>query len=402
MRIATSLLGALAVLGTAGATTVSVCKVELLWERILTGGRNACAGAVPCPAGVASTRASMARAKALGFDVLRFGASGFWPPDQALFHNATTRPQFLAALDGVFDDAAALGVRLIPSLLWNHWAFADLCREALGADLMRDPASCSYRGVRDFVSTVVARYSGAQSPHRGAVYAWEIGNELNLLADLDHANQTTLCNPALGTPARRTAADNFTTADMVAWQQAAAGWVREAAASPGQRVLISSGHAVPRPAASHLARSYRAPQRDWTKDTEAELQAVLQLTHTGLDLVSLHVYPGPDNARFGKPPGFLLSVAAKAASAASTASMKKGVYLGEFGVSLPDRRNASSPTFNFTRDMLAAAAGSSAQLATYWAWEDANQRQTFGLFPPNATAQNDEHTIHVLQAAAAG
>ena len=431
---------ALAAVGAVGAagTTASVCKVELLWERVLTGGHNACGGAVPCPIGAADTRASMARAKALGFDVLRFGASGFWPRDQALFNNATTRPQFLAALDSVFDDAKALGVQLVPSLQWNSWVFADLCHESLGADMMREPTSCSHRGVHEFVSTVVARYSGPRSPYHDVVYAWELGNELNLLVDLDHTNETILCSPALGTPARRTAADNFTTADMVTFQQAVAGWVRKAALP--QRVLISSGHAVPRSAAHHLARSYHAPQRDWTNDTEAELQAVLQLGHTGLDLMSLHVYPNLDNFRFGKPPGYcelqhkcqllcifnirddgelplknddfalkmaihfcnsryLLSIAAKAASAASTATMKKRVYLGEFGVPLPDRRDAASPIFDFTRDMLAAAAENSVQLATYWSWEDANQRQTYGLFPANATARNDEHTIQLLQAA---
>ena len=228
MRLALTALTALTA-GTVGATTVSVCKVELLWERILTGGHNACGGTVPCPAGAASTRASMARAKALGFDVLRFGASGFWAPDQDLFNNATTRPQFLAALDSVFNDAQALGVRLIPSLQWNHWVFADVCHESLGADMMRDPASCSYKGVQAFVSTVVARYSGPRSPYRDVVYAWELGNELNLFVDIDHTNTTTGCAPALGTPARRTAADNFTTAShthplLIKWRNI---WMRD-------------------------------------------------------------------------------------------------------------------------------------------------------------------------------
>lgn len=398
MCLAIRLLLALATFRVAAGTLVSVNKVELLWERITTGGGNVCGKVVPCPIGAAATRASMARAKALGFDVLRFGASGFWPPDQALYTNATTRPVFLAALDSVFDDAQALGVRLIPSLQWSHWAFVDLCHESLGADMMRDPTSCSHRGVQAFVSAIVERYSGPRSPHRDVVYAWELGNELNLIADISLANNTRLAiNPALGTPAHRTAADNFTTADMVSFQQAVAGWVRKAAEP--QRVLISSGNSIPRPAAQHLARSYHAPHSDWTNDTEVELQEVLQLIHTGLDLLSLHIYAHPDNYRFGKPPSYLLSIAAKAAS---VASIPTRVYLGEFGESLPDRRNASSPIFNFTRDMLAAAADASAQLATYWTWEDRWQPRTWSIHPPNATARNDEHTIQVLQAASSG
>ena len=136
------LLGAIS--GTTTGTKVSVNKFTLLWDRTTNGGANRCGGVVPCPHGVASTRASMKRAKALGFDVLRFGASGFWPADHALFVNTTTRPLYLAALDSVFEDAVSLGVQLIPSLQWNHWAFVDVCHESLGADMMRDPASCRY------------------------------------------------------------------------------------------------------------------------------------------------------------------------------------------------------------------------------------------------------------------
>ena len=83
----------------------------------------------------------MLRAKALGFNVLRFGASGFWPGDHALFVNMTTRPLYLAALDSVFEDAKTLGVQLIPSLQWNYWAFVDVCHESLGTDMMRTCAA---------------------------------------------------------------------------------------------------------------------------------------------------------------------------------------------------------------------------------------------------------------------
>ena len=55
-----------------------------------------------------------------------------------------------------------------------------------------------------------------------------------------------------------------------------AGWIRTAAHP--EQVLISSGHAIPRPAAHHLALSYHKHQYDWTKDTEDELVEVLQVT----------------------------------------------------------------------------------------------------------------------------
>ena len=379
-------------------TAVSVNQYSLLWDRTTNGGWNRCWNGrvylVPCHYGAASSRASMMRAKALGFDVLRFGASGFWPADHALFVNTTTRPLYLAALDSVFEDARALGVKLIPSLQWNHWAFVDtVCHESLGADMMRDPASCSHRGVQEFVSTVVARYSGPSARYRGVVYAWELGNELNLLMDANLTNRAILCSPKRGTPARRTSADNFSMSDMVSFQETVVGWVRQAAHP--HPVLISSGHSVPRAKAYSMMQSYHAVHRHLTNDTEAQLQAVLERCNTGLDLISLHIYAHAANYRFGQPPEYLLGIAAKAASA-----VKKAVYLGEFGVKLSDgRRNRTSPLFNFSRDMLSAAAQASVLLATYWTWEDRQQRFTHALWPPNATAQNDEHTIQVLQAA---
>ena len=194
---------------------------------------------------------------------------------------------------------------------------------------------------------------------------------------------------------------------MVSYQGTVAGWIRKAAAQPS--VLISSGHAIPRPSAKHLALSYPSHQVDWTKDTEQELVEVLQLFHTGLDLISVHIYPGPaacaadpspptcDNYRFGRPPPYLLHVAAKAAAASG-----KALYLGEFGLSLPDRRDPSSPIYNFTEQMLDAAQSAGAALATIWSWEDSNQAQTYGLFPANETDQNDARTIQALQSRARG
>ena len=152
---------------------------------------------------------------------------------------------------------------------------------------------------------------------------------------------------------------------------------------------------MPKPYAYHFAQSYHSPHRNITNDTEAELQAVLELCNTGLDLISVHIYAHPDNYRFGQPPQYLLGIAAKAARAG-----KKEIYLGEFGLSLPEgRHNRTSPLFNFTRDMLSAAAQASVRLATYWTWEDEPQTSTWAIFPPNATAQNDARTIQVLQAA---
>ena len=121
----------------------------------------------------------------------------------------STRPSFLAALDSVFDDAKALGARLIASLQWNHWVFADVCNETLGGDMMRDADSCAHRGSKEFISTLVSRFSGADSQYRDVVYAWELGNELDLMVDLDHSNKTTGCAPPLGKKPKRSTSQRF-------------------------------------------------------------------------------------------------------------------------------------------------------------------------------------------------
>eukprot|EP01046_Picozoa_sp_COSAG06_P097427 COSAG06_NODE_43538_length_371_cov_0.750000_1_plen_105_part_10 len=96
-----------------------------------------------------------------------------------------------------------------------------------------------------------------------------------------------------------------------------------------------------------------------------------------------------DNYRWGQPPSYLLHVAARAAAAATAAGggSKKAVYLGEFGVSLPDRHNASSPIYGFA-EMLAAAQSSGAALATLWTWcENRPFVSTFPMFVPSLSWQ---------------
>ena len=140
----------------------------------------------------------MARAKALGFDVYVSAPRGFGPRTGAV-HQRDDPAAFDRARHRV-RRRRALGVRLIPSLQWNHWAFVDVCGESLGARMMRDAASAATAGT----GVCVRRRSTLQqprSPYKDVVYAWELGNELNLL-DLDHASKTTGCAPALGTPAR--------------------------------------------------------------------------------------------------------------------------------------------------------------------------------------------------------
>ena len=106
--------------------------------------------------------------------------------------------------------------------------------------------------------------------------------------------------PPLGTPTHRSRADNFSTAELSSFQARYAGWIR---AADSKRRPISTGHAVPRPGAWHLAQSYHAAQRDWGPDTEAQFRESVATQSTGCERISYHYYPGPDHPRFGRPLG---------------------------------------------------------------------------------------------------
>ena len=134
--------------------------------------------------------------------------------------------------------------------------FADLHGEPLRA-MLTNASSSSYQASLSFAVALVQRYSS--SP---AVFAWEIGNEHNLLTDLDCSGQTWGCAPSQGTPAARSAADSSSSQDYLAFQSSIVAVIRQhdALLRP-----ISSGHSLPRPSAFHLMRSF--PRADWTPDT---------------------------------------------------------------------------------------------------------------------------------------
>jgi hypothetical protein len=89
------------------------------------------------------------------------------------------------------------GCSVILSIFWNLWMFADLNNDPLRA-MLTNASSSSHQACVAFTATLVQRYSS--SP---VIVVWEIGNEHNLVTDLDCAGQTWGCAPQMGTPAGR-------------------------------------------------------------------------------------------------------------------------------------------------------------------------------------------------------
>lgn len=267
-----------------GRPLVSVNIVDALWNVIGQGG-----------GGVNATRAAAADACAgRGLTAVRFAATPYWPDDLATWR--ADPAGYWAAVDTVMDALVGAGCsELVPSLFWNPLVVPDMTGEPLGslAAGARGGVSAAWAATTDYAREFVGRYA-----HLRAIAAWELFNELNLLYDLDMSTLCVACAPGRGTPAARTRADNISTDDGGAVMAALAAVVRAAdAAAPARPV--SSGHSLPRPCAEHLRASYTAPQRDWGNDTVAQFAVNIADTSAAVDYASVHVYPGPDSARWG-------------------------------------------------------------------------------------------------------
>jgi hypothetical protein len=344
----------------AGAPRVSVNVVDALWAALGQGEGGT-------PAHMHDSLRQACFAQNLTF--IRVAGTAFWPKELAEYTANKTR--YLSAVDAVYAAAARNGCRVLLSFFWNIFAVPDLVGEPLGAAL-RGAGSATRRFMAAYVADVVA----VAARHPAAVAAWELGNELNLLADLDMENRTSLIAPAMGTPARRTRADNISTDDMNAYSAWLAGVVRAAARRRGLPTLVSTGHAAPRPAAGWYRATYpcgkgRCGVKPWL-DTEAQFAANLLNTSACCELASVHLYPG-SGKRWGSADPDSTRPAAVAA-AALRGSATQSLYVGEFGDAAPGARP-------FTHRMLRQLLASGVCLATVWVWDLPQQAATYSLGP---------------------
>ena len=324
----------------AGWPRASVNAVFLLWSYL---------GQSPLPPAAARAQAAAAMRDACsrGFTVLRFAGSAFWPLQMNQTYLAQPRA-FWAAWDALVADARAAGCRLLPSLHWLDWMWPDLYGEPAGVFFNLSAPSQSRAAALAYTTELVSRYSADAT-----IAGFEVGNEWNLNADLDMAGATWGCDPAMGTPAVRTAADDRSTDAVVALGALVAATVR---AADGLRRPVSSGHALPRPAAQHLRRS----PPSWEPDSLADFFANMKEIHQYADLASVHIYAGADNARWNKTDqgAGILQYARAAADAAG-----KCLFVGEFGDPTPA---GGRP---FLHAVAAAVPAFGISIAAAWVWE---------------------------------
>ena len=343
----------------------SVNMVDLLWSYAgLTAGNASYARA-----------AMRAACSDRGFTFIRFAASPFWAADLKRVYLANSSG-FWALSDALVADAAAAGCGLMPSLFWDLFTFADAFGEPAGVvfDEQLGP-SAARDAMEAFAVAYATRYATSS-----AVVAFELGNENNLLWDLNQTQQqNSICVPC-GSPPFRTSADNISTAAGVTVQARLASLVAAAisAAGGGSRP-ISSGHAMARPDATWLRDNFRvASPPPLQFDTLEEFLAITAQQQRGVSLLSQHIYAGSDNERFGITDPMSPAVLVYARQAAAAAGQT--LLVGEFGDGEPGNRT-------FTRNVLALLAswrgssGGAPFFGLVWAFELLQQAASFSLFP---------------------
>eukprot|EP00056_Hartaetosiga_gracilis_P012763 m.204824 g.204824 ORF g.204824 m.204824 type:complete len:252 (+) comp13742_c0_seq19:3305-4060(+) len=221
-----------------------------------------------------------------GFTHLRFAATGFWPSDMTTYMK--NKHKHWELFDELVADAESCGCFLVPSIFWNTLTFSDLASEPLS--MLFDRESKTFSLVSTYVKELVTRYA-----ENTTIAVWEMGNEMNLIADLDLAQQQPSIAPSKGTPNTRTQADNFTTDMMIQHSKDIVQLIRQHDTKLNRP--ISSGFSIPRAQAEHLRHSYFKKNRDWGNDTLEQFQHNLMDIHQSFDCVSVHFYQG-NNDRF--------------------------------------------------------------------------------------------------------
>lgn len=227
-------------------------------------------------------RKAIVDAKNAGLRYFRIGASGYAPSSFGLRGDLDSwladGEAYWQSYDRMMKDLADNGIRIIPSFVWNLPQFPSMARETV-RDLIVDSGSRSSRLLDDYISEFATRYR-----NHPALLFYEIGNELNLGADLDLVRRCMANHYAKHCEAQ----GNYTTDEMIAFTQRVARRLR--GLDPSRP--ISSGHSFPRPAAQHLRRSpeFSYAGADWTKDSIEDLADYLDATHRDLEILSVHIY----------------------------------------------------------------------------------------------------------------
>jgi Cellulase (glycosyl hydrolase family 5)/Bacterial Ig domain/Divergent InlB B-repeat domain len=301
---------------------------------------------------------SIQDAKDVGISYLRvviagFGVSTYGQTDDMMNlwrHHPTT---YWSHMDQMFSDLNSNGIKIIPSFNWHPTRWAVAGNDTL-ADLLTNPQSQSYGLLTSYIHDFITKYK-----NNPAIDMYELGNELNLSADLNSFANQQCSDP-------QSVFRNYSTNQLIGFQSRLAGVVRNL--DPTH--YIDSGDALPRAAAEHLRASPEWIAPNWTADSQSQFEKNLSDVHQGSDVVSVHFY-NSDNERLGNTGHMnanFLNIINQAAS-----STNKPLYVGEFGDVNPGNYNTITHSEDlsamFSRNVMQLIRSLNIPFSSPWVWE---------------------------------
>lgn len=317
--------------------------------------------------GLNATVKALVDAKSAGILYFRFFAS-LWGPHKQFWYNTSTRKLYWQEFDQVMDEIQKLKLYVIPSIGTSDWPDLVSPPETMN-DLVINDSSISRSIARQYFRQIVKRYVNYSS-----VLLWELGNELNLMANLPPTwcSNTTQC---------------FNTNQMISYTQDLVSIIREL--DPIRP--ISSGYSAPRPTAWHQEHcpppqinSINNDCKYWGTDTQEQWAAMLLQQNKAVEIVSIHLYT--HGGFFSKDaPASLEPIQVAADALKKTGQL---LFVGEYA--------NSSLRFNTSTDRAFPAAMLQLQveqvqrkepfaLSAIWAWECPSHMSNMGCLWPNRT-----------------
>jgi len=290
---------------------------------------------------------------------IRFVAGGYWPVDWNLYFY--DRDKYFEYFDELVTEAEKYQLGLIPSLVWYYASIPDLMGEHV-ADLENDD-SRSAKFIKEYVKEVVRRYKD-----KSVIWAWEVGNEYMIHADLPNQLGMPPIAVLRGTRPYRTDLDRPTRKILNTVYK----YVVEEIRRLDDFRMISSGNAIPHKSTWHIIN-----KGSWEIDTCEQYAKILESDNMFADTISIHVYPNYDKVYFPEMVSIdsLIEYSCEAAN-----KLGKPLFIGEFGSPVMEDKEKSREYF---KKIINSIESNKVPLSALWVFNYPNQDGQWNITSSN-------------------